>query len=102
MLTEPTLFDEPMPPHQRHSDTSRAAAASVRSSAASIRARVLEYLQRQGPKGATDDEVQRALNLPGSTQRPRRVELIRDGMVRDSGRKRPTSTGRAAAVFTAC
>lgn len=49
----------------------------------------------------TDAEIQDALGLDGSTQRPRRRELEQAGLVFDSGERRATHTGRAAVVWRA-
>jgi hypothetical protein len=88
------------PPYQPHSETSRAAAESVRETAADGRARVLECL-RQHPSGLTDEEIQQALEMGGSTERPRRQELQHAQQVTDSGRRRRTASGRQAVVWVA-
>lgn len=79
-------------------DTSLEAAASVAKGgrAATYRARVLDSL-RQSPK--TDEEIGLALGMGQNTVRPRRRELQTDGVVRDSGERRPTTTGRKAIVW---
>jgi hypothetical protein len=59
--------------------------------------RVLELL-RENPHGLTDEEQQAALSMNPSTQRPRRVELVRRGFVVEDG-ARKTSSGRMAAVW---
>lgn len=38
--------------------------------------------------GATDKEMQLHLHMDGSTQRPRRIELLRAGLIQDAGYKR--------------
>ena len=91
-----TLFD---PPAQRHSPTSVNAASEIRPKAATLRAKVLSYLLANGPQ--TDEEMQEGIPMPPSTQRPRRVELVRAGAVRDTGETRQTRSGRAAAVWSA-
>lgn len=94
----PDLFD---PPAQRHSETSMAAAEAIRPSAATLRMKVLGFIVARGGDGATDEEVQAALRLEGSTQRSRRVELVDAGLVKDSGATRATRKGRRAAVWIA-
>lgn len=81
-------------------DTSLEAAASVAKGgrAATYRARVLECI-RQRPR--TDEEIGDALAMGQNTVRPRRRELQLDGVVRDSGERRKTSTGRKAIVWEA-
>ena len=81
-------------PFQRHSPTSREAADLE---TGNLRSRVLRYIEERG--GATDEEAQLALGMSPSTQRPRRVELVQSGAVRDSGRTRPTRSGRQAVVW---
>jgi hypothetical protein len=88
------------PPYQPHSETSRAAAESVRETAATSRARVLECL-RAHPAGLTDQEIQSELNMPGDTERPRRQELEQRGLVHKSGKTRATEKGRQADVWIA-
>jgi hypothetical protein len=90
MSTEqPSLFD-PRPgiiAHNAH-DTSRAAAVTVMPRTGTQRRRILDYCIMRGTDGATDLELQHALNLDGNTQRPRRLELVHAGYLEDSGRRR--------------
>lgn len=93
-------FDSDDAPFQRHSGTSIAAAAAIKPSAGTLRAKVLEHLRQCGPHGATDEEMQRALDMNPSTQRPRRIELIEDfEQVFWGGQKRQTTSGRSANVW---
>jgi hypothetical protein len=59
--------------------------------------RVLELLAAN-PQGLTDEEMQRRLGMNPSTQRPRRIELARRGLVVTCGTRR-TSSGRNADVW---
>lgn len=96
------FFEKP-PPFVRTSDTSRAAAGRLAPlSAKTLRARVLRVIEAAGEAGRTDEELQDELQMAGSTQRPRRVELVEGGYIRDSGQRRPTHSGRAAVVWVAC
>ena len=61
--------------------------------------RVLELLQAT-PDGLTDEEMQRLLEMNPSTQRPRRIELARRGLVVEAGTRR-TASGRMATVWKA-
>ncbi len=90
-------------PHQRHSQTSADAASEFQRTgkALTARQRVRAYILSRGPRGATDKEVQVALEMQGSTQRPRRVELQGAGMVVDSGQKRARSVVWVAVEHTA-
>jgi transcription initiation factor IIE alpha subunit len=92
-------MNEPFPPFQKHSETSRQAARDVL--AKPMREIVLEALIHRGNRGATDDELQTALGMDPSTERPRRVELERAGLVIDSGERRKTRSGREAVVWMA-
>ena len=91
-----TLFD---PPAVLTSDTSIAAADAIKPDANRLRAVVLATLEQAGTEGMTDEEIQDATGLQGSCQRPRRVELVQRGLVRDSGNTRPTRSGRRAVVW---
>jgi DNA-binding IclR family transcriptional regulator len=61
--------------------------------------RVLELLQAT-PEGLTDEEMQKRRGMNPSTQRPRRIELARRGMVVEAG-TRKTASGRNASVWRA-
>jgi hypothetical protein len=87
--------------YQRHSDTSVHAALSVEPNANTLRAEVYSFIVRSGPHGATDEEICEALHMGGSTERPRRVELMDGGFVRDSTNRRNTRSGRYAVVWIA-
>jgi hypothetical protein len=63
------------------------------------RDQVLQYITQCGTFGATDEEVQVQIPMPANTQRPRRIELVRRGLVVDSGRTRRTASGVAAVVW---
>jgi transcription initiation factor IIE alpha subunit len=84
---------------QEHSDTSREAAALIEPKRPTLRARVLKAIKRYG--ALTDEEIQTETGLNPSTVRPRRIELVEMGLVRDSGRRRETRSGRRAVVWEA-
>lgn len=100
MTTQLQLFPAP-PPAQRHSAASLDAADAIAPTAATLRQRVLDYLVARGERGATDEEMQIALNMPGSTQRPRRIELHQYGKIALTNETRKTGSGRAAHVWVA-
>ena len=86
-------------PSVNGSATSAAAADSL--SPATLNAmqrRVLEFLLDRGAAGATDEEMQKELEMNPSTQRPRRVELARKGLIVECGTRRTTS-GRMAGIW---
>ena len=59
------------------------------------RARVLAHIEEYP---STDEQIQDALGMEGSTERPRRVELARAGLIKKVGTAR-TRKGRQAAVW---
>jgi len=79
-----------------------AAAERIEPTAGTLRAVVLEYVRNCGEIGATDEEMQIALEMNPSTQRPRRQELEKMGFIRRMDRfTRPTRSGRSAVIFIA-
>lgn len=92
-----TLFDDP--PAQAHSSTSVAAAEAIAPVAATLRRMVLEAIAAAGADGLTDEEMLERVGLQPSSGRPRRIELVRAGLVADSGQTRPTKSGRQATVW---
>lgn len=91
-------------PPARHTappGTSDLAARRIAAHAGSLRALVLLHITTCGEHGATDDEGEIALDIRPQTYTPRRRELVRLGLVVDSGKRRPTLTGRPAAVWVA-
>jgi hypothetical protein len=94
-----TLFDDP--PSVRGSETSEAAAESIKPEASRLREIVLCFIRASGQGGLTDDEMQELIPMGCNTQRPRRVELVNAGYVFNSGRKRKTKSGRDATVWIA-
>lgn len=80
-------------------NTSKEAALSIEPCAATLRAKVLAFIQESG--GATDEQIQDALEMNPSTERPRRGELVEAGSVVDSGTTRKTRSGRWAVVWIA-
>lgn len=90
-----------LPLFQPHSATSRAAWIGSRPKAGTLRGALLAHLDFLAERGATDEEMQQALGIDPNTQRPRRVELHEGGFIADSGRRRPTRSGRGAVVWVA-
>jgi hypothetical protein len=85
-------------PSARGSVTSAQAADSLGPATLNaMQRRVLELLAAT-PGGLTDEEQQRLLGMNPSTQRPRRIELARRGLVVDAG-TRKTASGRMAVVW---
>lgn len=77
--------------------TSREAADKALGRSGSQRRRVYEFIVSTG--GATDEELAEALGMNPSSVRPRRLELITAGFIRESGRTRKTASGTPAIVW---
>ena len=92
---------DPIPPHVAGSDTSKAAAESMRGRAQTDHARVLDFITEQGVEGATADEVLVALALTHQNGSARVSTLASLRQIEDSGARRKTRSGRMAAVYVA-
>ena len=92
-----------MGPPFRHDapGTSRDAAHSMAGRSPTVRDEVWGYLRERREYGATDQESQVDLQLTSDTQVPRRWELVKLGVVVDSGRKRRTRSNCSAVVWVA-
>lgn len=86
-----------MLPYSNNTTSLETAASISQSSAASLRERVYRFILDN--KGATDHEIQQGLGLIGSTERPRRWELVKEGRVEDSGERRLTPSGKRGIVW---
>lgn len=71
----------------------------LRHEAARARAIVFGSVKASGAQGVTSDEVERRTGLRHQTVSARLNELSHQGLVRDSRRRRPTSSGRLARVW---
>ena len=85
--------------YQGHSTTSERAAQEIAGSADSLRRLILREIQQYGP--ISDEQLQTYLQLNPSTERPRRIELVKLGLVRDSGQQGKTRSGRACTLWCA-
>lgn len=63
------------------------------------RAKLYDLIVEAGERGVTDEEAQWQLGMSANTQRPRRNELMRAGLIKDSGRTRQTRSGARATVW---
>ena len=88
-------------PYQRHSATSKAAAKAIEPVAGTQRGRMLAQIKEFGFFGMTDQDFARICFLPGDSVRPRRGELLKAGLIVDSGITRKTVSGRQATVWVA-
>lgn len=85
--------------HNAPPGTSDAAARRIEDFAPTLRRRVHDLIRDRGAFGATDDEGESALGIKPQSYTPRRGELVDLGLVMDSGKRRKTESGRAAAVW---
>jgi len=74
-------------PYQPHRQTSVLAAGVAKHSAASIKDHMLDLIYAT-PEGLTDMQIQDIMQLDGSTQRPRRGELLDEGRIKNVGTRR--------------
>lgn len=79
--------------------TSEVAAKMIAPKAGTMRGRVYAAIFAAGTRGLTDDEGQQLTGIRCQTWGPRRHELVSMGLVVDTGERRPTSSGRPAAVW---
>lgn len=90
------------PPYRRRGpETSRQAAALARPEAASRRGQALAFIVGRGSHGATDHEIAEALGWQIPMTTPRRGELVRLGLVKDSGARRLSPWNRPSIVWVA-
>lgn len=80
-------------------DTSMLAAESLHDLGGRLRFEVYSFITQCGWTGATCDEIEQALNMKHQTASARVNELMNGGHIQNSGRKRSTSSGRAAIVW---
>lgn len=93
---QPTLFDDG-PPFVRNSDTSCAAAESMAGTTGRLRLLILRYIHDVGT--ATCDECEVALDMRHQTCSARIREMKVRGLIVDTDERRPTRSGRSAAVY---
>lgn len=74
-------------------------AAKKTANTKTLRAKVYDFIAKRPAKGATLEEIELGLKLSGNTVRPRRKELEERGLIRDSGMRRKTVSGRDAIVW---
>jgi len=79
--------------------TSVAAYEKARPKFGSNRARVYQQILDKQEYGATDQELQQALNLSGDTLRPARLSLLKENLIYDSGKTRQNANGNECIVW---
>lgn len=83
-------------PYARGAETSKAAADSVRGIATALAMQVLRYIAERGADGATCDEFEAASGMKHQTASARFWELRRKGLIKATGARRRTRSGRMA------
>jgi hypothetical protein len=86
------------PPSQKHSRTSRDAAASIKRHIGPSHRRILAWLDAH-PSGGSDERIAADLGMTQNTFRPRRRELQMMEYVCDSGRTELTHSRRDAVIW---
>jgi hypothetical protein len=81
--------------------TSIAAATNALPRTGTIRRKVYEYFLLKGLRGATDQEVEIALQISGNTLRPTRGSLVKDGYLIDTGTTRKNYNEQDCIVWRA-
>lgn len=88
-----------MQPATNGTATSNAAAESMRPHAATLRGDILNFISRYRLYGATAEEIEYQMDIPGNTVRPRLMELRELKKIKDSDKTRKTRSGRSAVVW---
>jgi len=102
LVNSPVKLEMPdTAPFQPHSVTSKNAAAMAFPKIGTQRRTVLDHLWFRGEMGCTDEQLSLHLAMTINSVRPRRVELVNAGFVKDSGRTRLTECDREATVWVA-
>lgn len=93
-MTQPDLFDQPP---SVHTATSREAATRIAPHTITLRQMVYDLIESDGP--ICDEQIANQLELNPSTARPRRVELVKAGLIRPALSTVRTSSGRNAIAW---
>lgn len=91
----------PDAPGHLNVDTSVAAADALAPKLGRLQRLAELTIRDAGIAGLTADELAAKLDLDRWTIQPRTTELKRKGLIRDSGQRRPNSTGKQAVVWIA-
>ena len=93
--------EPPIPPahHSTPKWTSEVAAEMIEPRSSYRRELVFDAIKDAGLYGLTDEKGASATGLSAQSYTPRRNELVKLGLVVDTGRRRRTRSGRQAAVW---
>lgn len=96
------LFTYQAPVGRNHPETSYKAADAIAPVAGKLQQSVYAFAVERGAYGFTDAEMfDHWPDKSENSLRPRRVELVEAGWVKDSGRRRQNSRGRFCVVWIA-
>lgn len=95
------MSDCPDEPGHRGVETSVMAANQLAPKLGRLQQMALQAIRDVGVEGLTADELAARLAMDRYSIQPRTTELRRKGHVRDSGRRRPNTTGKMAIVWVA-
>ena len=94
------LFTYQAPVGRNHPDTSYKAADAIAPVAGKLQQMVYAFAVERGDYGFTDAEMfNHWPDKPENSLRPRRIELVVAGWLKDSGKRRPNSRGRSCVVW---
>ena len=91
----------PDAPGHKNVETSIAAADALAPKLGRLQQLAFGPIRDAGAHGLTTDELEDLLGFQRCSLRPRASELRRKGLIRDSGQRRPNSTGKLAIVWIA-
>ena len=91
----------PDAPGHRNVETSIAAADAIAPKLGRLQRMAEGAIRDAGKHGLTADELAAWLDMDRWSIQPRTSELRRKGLIRDSGQRRPNSTGKLAIVWIA-
>ena len=86
-------------PYAPGKETSRQTAIRHLQKSHTERAKVFQNFEKEGDHGVTDQEGMDVTGYEGNTYRPRRGELVTQGLVCASGERRKTRAGNKAIVW---
>jgi len=94
------LFTYTAPVGRNHPRTSYQAADAIAPIAGKLQQEVFAFARERGNYGFTDAEMfERWPERSENSLRPRRVELVEAGWLKDSGNRRKNSRGRSCVVW---
>lgn len=91
----------PDAPGHRGVETSIAAAQALAPKLGPLQRMAEKAIREAGKYGLTADELAERLEKDRYSIQPRTSELKRKGLIRDSGQRRPNSSGKLAIVWVA-